>query len=735
MEDQQEVPAPTFWQKGDEEEPEGDEVAETLELRKRKIEEFADSITITNPEMIRCDQHEAEEVRPENCEDCKTFYEMVEKFQKHRHSFSCNKKNRFMHVQPDEGHGKNDGHMYGAALKHIPVCRHSFPKFPMEKTMFLVAPPKDLEEKEVIRRKADLKKIKKFLTRQTYSETDVDQSESWKKLKSMSFLEFLQEVGMFHESKPLTSYTSVQIEKAIDRYYKALSMSMKGTGAVFLKRRVCDIFTNAFNPPMLKLHGANHDCQIVVDQYAVAQYICGYLTKNESGISKLLRAINEDFQGKNYDKLKLIGSALDKGREVSVQEAVYRLRGDAMTKSSEKVKTISTAHPHFREGLLKTNLESLENGEKIFHTSKHEYYENRPLDTDEDQSDFEENFWDNLCCADFISNFEIVYGKSRQNNPETLIKLQNDKGFIRRRHSVACLRYFLNFDNDEDLARGLCILFLPFRNEMSEIHEKNVFTLLEENREIIEMNRQKYEKYKLMTDLINEIQKQDEKKEEESENEEDEDMETTAPEELVDFEQWAAAQASKELKQLKDLTDIPNVIELRNNICSLNYHQRRCFDDFCERIASSDVDEPPFYLWISGSAGTGKSTLLRSMIQAVKYLKLNPQEELRKPTVVVGAPTANAAYIVHGKTIDSIFGFNPADGNRYIPCDPSYLQTMKFQYEDVRVFVIDEISMVGSTKLTKINYRLQEMADAGDKTKFMGGKSMVVSGKTTFFIC
>ena len=117
------------------------------------------------------------------------------------------------------------------------------------------------------------------------------------------------------------------------------------------------------------------------------------------------------------------------------------------------------------------------------------------------------------------------------------------------------------------------------------------------------------------------------------------------------------------------------------------------------------------------------------MIEAVKFLKLDPQEELRKPTVVVGAPTANAAHIVGGRTLDSIFGFSPTDRNRYIPCDPSLLSTMKFEYENVRTFFIDEISMVGASKLTKINYRLQEMADGEDKLKYMGGKSIVASGK------
>ena len=247
----------------------------------------------------------------------------------------------------------------------------------------------------------------------------------------MSFMEFLFAVGMFQMMKPLTSYTSAEIEIAVQRYHNALGCSLRGTGGVFLKRAVRNIWTNAYNPFMLRLHGANHDLQIVVDQYAVASYVCGYLTKNESGISKLLRTINEEFQGKNYDKLKAIGAALDKGREVSVQEAVYRLRGDPMCKSSVKVKHISTAHPNFREGLLKGNLEALKEGEKIFHCSQHEYYENRPLETD----DADEDFWDNLCCADFISEYEIVYGKARQTNQETLIELQNNKGYIRKRRT------------------------------------------------------------------------------------------------------------------------------------------------------------------------------------------------------------------------------------------------------------------------------------------------------------
>ena len=53
---------------------------------------------------------------------------------------------------------------------------------------------------------------------------------------------------------------------------------------------------------------------------------------------------------------------------------------------------------------------------------------------------------------------------------------------------------------------------------------------------------------------------------------------------------------------------------------------------------------------------------------------------------------------------------------------------MKFQYEDAGVMFIDEISMVGSMKLTKIHFRLQDLADGNNKLKFMGGRSLVVLG-------
>ena len=83
-------------------------------------------------------------------------------------------------------------------------------------------------------------------------------------------------------------------DKAKIRYLNAISSGIQGSAAVIMKREVKDIFVNGYNKQIMRLHKANHDLQICIDQYSVAQYICGYLTKNESGISKLLKSVNEE---------------------------------------------------------------------------------------------------------------------------------------------------------------------------------------------------------------------------------------------------------------------------------------------------------------------------------------------------------------------------------------------------------------------------------------------------------
>ena len=99
-----------------------------------------------------------------------------------------------------------------------------------------------------------------------------------------------------------------------------------------MKRKVNDIFINAYNKKIMRIFKANIDLQICINPYAAGKYVSKYMTKAESGSSQLLKALdNKTTSLKQMDKLDYLASALDKHRETSIQEIIYRLLGLAMT--------------------------------------------------------------------------------------------------------------------------------------------------------------------------------------------------------------------------------------------------------------------------------------------------------------------------------------------------------------------------------------------------------------------
>ena len=109
-------------------------------------------------------------------------------------------------------------------------------------------------------------------------------------------------------------------------------------------------------------------------------------------------------------------------------------------------------------------------------------------------------------------------------------------------------------------------------------------------------------------------------------------------------------------------------------------------DDF--KYALDVIEKQGQSVFITGRAGTGKSTLLRLF-----------RNTTRKKTVVL-APTGIAALNVKGQTIHSFFGF-PAK-----PLDRSELFKKRRRhklYKKIEVLIIDEISMVRADLLDNID--------------------------------
>ena len=134
----------------------------------------------------------------------------------------------------------------------------------MDKTKLILGMSKELNDLEISKRTRDLRKINKFLIRETFKHQEFENTDNFEILRTKSFLQFLNEVGMFEEEK--AQYSQQEIKAATQRYYNALSASIEGTGAVLIKREVKDLFTNGYNKNIRRLHQSNHDFQVVIDQ-------------------------------------------------------------------------------------------------------------------------------------------------------------------------------------------------------------------------------------------------------------------------------------------------------------------------------------------------------------------------------------------------------------------------------------------------------------------------------------
>ena len=111
----------------------------------------------------------------------------------------------------------------------------------------------------------------------------------------------------------------------------------------------------------------------------------------------------------------------------------------------------------------------------------------------------------------------------------------------------------MKYENEEEYYRALCILFLPFREEKSDIHSHDVKALYNKHKPEIEANRSQFEKHKTLIDEIEKFEK-DEINLDDLEDDDTEyiDDETTAEKDIEDFEQSLKAQAKKMLSNFNE---------------------------------------------------------------------------------------------------------------------------------------------------------------------------------------
>ena len=155
------------------------------------------------------------------------------------------------------------------------------------------------------------------------------------------------------------------------------------------------------------------------------------------------------------------------------------------------------------------------------------------------------------------------------------------------------------------------------------------------------------------------------------------------------------------------LPAIPDVIN--ENIRSLNMKQREVFNfihkwsrDYIKSLCRTVIEKvKSFYIFITGSAGVGKSHLTKTIFFSLNKVLGYKGGDADKPRILLLALTGVAAININGTTIHSGLGINV--GSKLYPLNDQQHVVLRNKLSEVRLIIIDEISMVSSVLFYQVN--------------------------------
>ena len=620
--------------------------------------------------------------------------------QTHRHSHTCRKKS------------KN-------------ICRFNYPQPPMRCTQILY--PLDNDTSPAVAKSS---------------------KELWNSIKN--------KLNDFKEGKDITFDELLQeLEVSERQYILAIQSSLKSP-TIFLKRSPNELRINNYNRKCLRAWRANMDIQYVLDVYACAMYIVSYISKAQKGMSELLRkAVEEAKEGNTNIKQQVrdIGNKFLNSVEISAQEAVYVVLQLPMRKASRSVVFINTSPPAERVELLKPlcEIENLSDDcEEIQSGGLLKRYTERP------------ERMQNITLADWAAWYDscgkkryrktnkrcdvdnlLLENEEEENDDELLddnsgVSTENKE--LKKRTQARIIRsvWFNKEAQPEKHYRELLMLFTSWRNEETDLI-KNYSTFEEHylaRRDEIGEQMQQYaiccedlnevgnhlqecvdDGYDTIAPVTQDVERQDQ----------DEGCTDTHPdlnETLDHLSDNLGIPSTQQNNEPLILNEMPDD-EYRGLVQMLNKKQREFFYHALHLIKTS---EKPFYAFLSGGGGVGKSHLIKSIYQAaLKYYNSRAGQDFRRVQILLLAPTGKAAYLIKGNTIHSAFGIPASQSlKNYKPLDSGRLNTMRCELGALKLILLDEMSMVGNSMFTvQLNNRLKDLK--GTKEDF-GGVSIITLG-------
>ncbi|KAI8116853.1 ATP-dependent DNA helicase PIF1 [Lucilia cuprina] len=618
-------------------------------------------------------------------------------YQKHNHNRSCTREYR------DER-----------------ICRYGIPFPPMPQTEILTPLPDNFENLSLY--KEGYIKIQSFLNRNL-------SAEEVSNLNDFEYFLGNENINMSYESYKLSLRSSLKKPK------------------IFLRRKFQDKMLNAYNSTILKLHRANMDIQFILDAYACCSYIVNYINKSNRGVSRILRDAIDEIRGGNCtikQKLQHIGHKFISGTEISAQEATYCCLGMRLSESSNADIYINTGRPEERVLVLRSR-DQLQNlpsySTDIYVASLLDHYVQRPDELD------------SLCLADFAAFYKFLRTARNIQNDETynehedqeenelsgrFLRLKDNSGFIKKKTKPNVIRYrHYNVNTHRsDYFRELVMLYHPWRNEEIDILQNDNEGFCSIHKDSIESNRRRYDVFE-ERELENVLENL--RHETESDSNGSEDNYNTAidnefrvlgvPEINPDInvlnipENEPTEESSEGCIRLIKLPPLMPENDLLTMVRSLNNKQKLYLSHLLHNIKLGH----PFYEFVASGAGVGKSRLISAIYQSVNYRQnYLPGNDPNVIKVLLCAPTGKAAFGIGGATLHSMFSLPINQSSAELrPLTNDTANTLYSKFLNLKLLIIDEISMVGSKMFRYLDARLKQVFKS---TAPFGGISVVVFG-------
>ncbi|XP_055077310.1 LOW QUALITY PROTEIN: uncharacterized protein LOC117394129 [Periophthalmus magnuspinnatus] len=535
----------------------------------------------------------------------------------------------------------------------------------------------------------------------------------------------------------LSQFTFEQVYNVLD-----------GHTHIVLKRDVAEAWINNYNEKLLTCWNANMDIQYVVDAWACVVYIISYISKAERDMGLLLTNAQKEASKGNVsakEAFKKLGSVYLHNRDVSAQEAVYRVTNMHLKEFSRKVTFVPTGDNIVRMSKPIGEIDD-EMGEDIWMTNTIDRYLSRPNDST----------FNDMCIATFVSEYRLLGPSDKCKNP---IILQNGLGAItkRTRTKPAVVRYarFSETKNTELFHQSILQLFMPYRVdtdlkpppfETFEHFYKTGDVCLSDGsvqlvKSIVDSNRRRFE---LAAEDLDEVHEQMDC----GEIHEDAwgllcpEQEVERLESREEFREMLQAVGSEqEQEAIPDLAvrneqvchiEKRNVMSRQEGLLlvkTLNEQQLSIFykiRQWClDKVAGNNPE--PLHIFITAGAGTGKSHLITTIQYEASRLFAPICHSPDNVSVLLTAPTGIAAYNLQAATIHTTFSIGTNVSLPYTPLGEEKINTLRVKYMDLQIVIIDETSMVDKKLFTYIHGRLRQIKQSGDFSPF-GNVSVITVG-------